>query len=305
MALSRRTLIGAGALGLTAGAAVASAAPPASGVPGAGEPIVIGRRLELHSRIVGGVRSVRLRLPDPERARSGPVTLICVLDAENFFESVCAAAGFVERSRLSRSRAVAVAGVDALPETRTHDLTPTASRARRDGTIDPQAPAEGGGAADYLRLLTREVLPLARERLPEGVRIGRRALFGHSYGGLFTLNVLRTAPYVFDDYVAVDPSLWWDRRRMLTEWVRAAEGALSGDLCGRRLWLGFATKPRRARDGSRPAVTADPLVPELVERLKFSGAEVFRRNFDEETHGTVMPVAIPLAMRALYLRPAV
>ena len=42
-----------------------------------------------------------------------------------------------------------------------------------------------------------------------------RTLIGHSYGGLFTINMLINYKHLFDNYIAIDPSLQWDDQRLL------------------------------------------------------------------------------------------
>lgn len=46
---------------------------------------------------------------------------------------------------------------------------------------------------------------------------GPKVLFGHSYGGLFTLNALFTRPGLFDTFVAASPSIWFNDRSIARE----------------------------------------------------------------------------------------
>jgi hypothetical protein len=43
-------------------------------------------------------------------------------------------------------------------------------------------------------------------------------LIGHSLGGLFVLNTLTMHSDLFDKYVAIDPSLWWNDQQSLKEY---------------------------------------------------------------------------------------
>ncbi|KIW07677.1 uncharacterized protein PV09_01617 [Verruconis gallopava] len=84
---------------------------------------------------------------------------------------------------------------------RGYDLTPP------DGTEkDVFGPV--GGADEMLDFMTNTVFPSVLERFPD-VTFGRRALFGHSYGGLFALHALFKRPRLFDCYIASSPSLYW------------------------------------------------------------------------------------------------
>lgn len=84
---------------------------------------------------------------------------------------------------------------------RTHDLTPAASGAT--AKTFPTA----GGAHVFTDFLVDEVLPRVRSHyrtLPTTI------LAGHSFGGLFALDVAATRPGAFAGIVAMSPSLWWN-----------------------------------------------------------------------------------------------
>jgi len=80
---------------------------------------------------------------------------------------------------------------------------PDGSRPRDDRHPDRQS----GGAADFLERIERHIVP----RVADTVAIDptRRGLWGHSYGGLFTLFALTARPGAFDNYFPTSPSLGW------------------------------------------------------------------------------------------------
>ncbi len=74
---------------------------------------------------------------------------------------------------------------------------------------DPVHPGRlAGGAAQFLDRLTGPLRAAAEEGLP--VDPARRSLWGHSFGGLFTLYALLTRPEAFARFAAISPSIWWD-----------------------------------------------------------------------------------------------
>ncbi|MEI3010865.1 MAG: alpha/beta hydrolase-fold protein [Sutterella seckii] len=192
------------------------------------EPVLLASAATIHSRILEEDRTFLMRVP-PRAQKSAEVpldlTVIYILDAEKHFASAAASAAFFEASRISSLGPVAVVGI--VSTDRTRDFTPTASNARRDGTIDEKAPVLGGGADKFLEFLTTELRDAAEKRLPAGTRVVRRMLIGHSYGGLFTLHALLTHPERFDVYAALDPSLWWTRGRSKSSPVSMAQQAFN------------------------------------------------------------------------------
>lgn len=85
-------------------------------------------------------------------------------------------------------------------ERRALDYTPP--RAERN-----QAGRSHGGADRFLAFINNRLKPEIARRYP--VDADREALFGHSFGGLFVLHVLLSAPDTFERYIAISPSLWW------------------------------------------------------------------------------------------------
>ncbi|MDX2089755.1 MAG: alpha/beta hydrolase-fold protein [Kofleriaceae bacterium] len=46
------------------------------------------------------------------------------------------------------------------------------------------------------------------------------AIIGESAAGLFVLETLLVEPSLFDAYIAVDPSVWWNQQALVTEFAR-------------------------------------------------------------------------------------
>ncbi|MGL9736301.1 MAG: alpha/beta hydrolase-fold protein [Symbiopectobacterium sp.] len=67
----------------------------------------------------------------------------------------------------------------------------------------------GRAVRAFLAFIQHELKPYIRQAF--SVDPKREAFFGHSYGGLFTLNTLFTCrPYLSQYYYASSPSVWWN-----------------------------------------------------------------------------------------------
>jgi uncharacterized protein len=76
-----------------------------------------------------------------------------------------------------------------------------------DAATGDQLSPRFGGAPAFLRFLTEELRPAIAQHYPLDPR--RHTLFGFSYGGLFAVHTLITAPQHFQRYWAASPSLWF------------------------------------------------------------------------------------------------
>lgn len=68
---------------------------------------------------------------------------------------------------------------------------------------------ESGGAEEFHRTLENTIKPFVEARYQ--VDTLKQTLFGHSLGGLFTIYALYTKPGAYQHYIALSPSLWWNR----------------------------------------------------------------------------------------------
>jgi predicted alpha/beta superfamily hydrolase len=125
---------------------------------------------------------------------------------------------------LGRIRPVLVVGV---PNTqRRRDLTgPT--RVSTDSAIAPRV----GGSAAFRRFLRDELVPAVERRYRT---TAERAIVGESLAGLFVVETLLADPTLFTHYVALDPSLWWDRGALVDS---AAPRLAAARFTGRTLHL--------------------------------------------------------------------
>ncbi len=74
-------------------------------------------------------------------------------------------------------------------------------------------PVRIGGTGELLDFIENQLIP----RLDEMVRTNatRRSLFGHSFGGLFTLYALFKRPELFSNWIAASPTIYWEDREIL------------------------------------------------------------------------------------------
>ncbi len=198
-----RALLPAVLLTLQAGAALAAE----------GEPIELGRRYTLRSKVLGEDRGLLVSLP-ASYAQSGSARypVLYVLDGEAQFAHATATAAFLaDAGRAPELIVVGVTNTD-----RTRDLTPpfapTATTNPPDKTLLSKQFPTAGGADRFLEFLVTELQPhIEAKYRTQPYRI----LFGHSFGALFAVHAALTRPESFHAYLGASPSLWWNDRAAL------------------------------------------------------------------------------------------
>lgn len=192
--------------------------------------ITIGQIDSLHSEILDETRNIWVYVPDEAAgAIYGQSTypVLYLLDGPGHFHAVT---GLL--SNLAQIAIVPRMVVVAIPNTdRTRDLTPT----HVDEMFgDSSFVVTSGGGEKFLEFMEKELIPYVEENYPV---TGYRTFVGHSFGGLTAVYALLSQPHLFSNYVAIDPSMWWDDRVLVNETDAVLEG---NTLLGKTLFVGVA-----------------------------------------------------------------
>jgi hypothetical protein len=165
---------------------------------------------------------------------------------------------------------------------------------RRDFTEPTDVEAEraaaphAGGAARFREFLRAELMPAVGTRFPTD---GRDALVGESLAGLFVAATLVDAPELFDDYIALSPSLWWNGRAV----VRRLRDRLPA-LAAVKANVYLATADEADIVGA-----VEEFVGVLRQQLP-QGVALEYHPMPMEHHDTVFRAAAPRALRRLFGR---
>jgi predicted alpha/beta superfamily hydrolase len=168
---------------------------------------------------------------------------------------------------------------------RNYDYTPAING---PDTVDEMTPANrAGGAEAFTALIHDTLLPMLAAEIP--LDPARRALWGHSLGGLFVLHTRFRHPDMFRSYTAASPSLWWYEARAFTD---PPLPPLSP--CHVLLIAGGAEVNRRVIAGR-----AMPPPGETVAALKAMGERLGAETLilPGLNHGPVFTASLPLAVQ--------
>ena len=168
--------------------------------------IQFGQVDSLYSNILEESRKIWVYIPE-SFARIGEnkkYPVLYLLDGDGHYYSV---------SGMIRQLSV-VNGNTILPEmivvaitntNRNRDLTPT--HVDIDFFTGDSISYDSGGGDKFLNFIENELVPYIEKNYPAS---SYRTFVGHSFGGLSVINALTNKPYLFNNYIAIDPSLWWD-----------------------------------------------------------------------------------------------
>lgn len=155
---------------------------------------------QIASTLVGETRTINVWTPPGYAQGTEPLMVMYMPDGgvgEDFPHIANTLSALIQSNRIPPMILVGIENTQ-----RRRDLTgPT--EVEKDKKIAPVV----GGSADFRAFIREELFTEIGRRY----RItDERGIIGESLAGLFIVETLLTAPDMFDYYIAMDPSLWWN-----------------------------------------------------------------------------------------------
>ena len=212
--------------------------------------LVIGKVYSIASKILNENRNIWIYIPasaTDKKYQKQHYPVVYLLDAESHFTSLT---GMIQQlSEVNGNAVLPEMIVVGIPnKNRTRDLTPTNALTGPEGKKYPGFEKSGGGEK-FAAFIGKELIPyIDSVYAPSPLR----TIIGHSFGGLTVMNLLVHHADLFNQYVAIDPSMWWDHRKLLNE-TKAA--IMDKKLDHKSLFVGIANTMNPGMDTAK--VTSD------------------------------------------------
>jgi predicted alpha/beta superfamily hydrolase len=157
--------------------------------------LVIGSIIKIESKILAEERPLWIYLPDKYDDSEDKYPVFYLLDGKYNFHHATGIVQFLSSlSIIPKMIVVAVLNTD-----RNRDFLPT--------RVDDFP--ETAGADKFIEFFKDELIPYIDKTYRT---VPYRILCGHSFGGLFIVYFMLNNPSLFNAYIAVSPSLYWDDR---------------------------------------------------------------------------------------------
>lgn len=244
--------------------------------------IKIGKKYFLHSKVLMEERPYWVYLPGSYDAskKKQCYPVLYLLDGDSHFQPVSGVVQFMS-SAINGSCQIPEMIVVAIPNTnRTRDLTPTHTKIGIAGNEEAFLESSGGGNA-FLKFMRDELFPQIDSKFHT---TQTRILVGHSFGGLLAIHALLTEPEMFQAYIAMDPSLWWDNQ-LLTHIAENKIRAIKK--LSKTLYISSANSPKILNNNPD---TMQKAIREFAKRLDAAQSVSFRfgfQFFEAEDHASV------------------
>ena len=255
----------------------------------------------IHSKILNEDRYIWLHVPETARNLTNKYPVVFVFDAEANFDATKNILDKVSKDPALKSAGdVILVGIGNI-WLRYRDYTPT--HVDPSQWVDASTAKTTGGGEKFVSFIEKELLPYLEKKYPVS---SVRTLIGHSLGGLMVMNILLKHAALFDNYIAIDPSMWWDDNKFLDESVSIL-GSQSFD--NKNLFLAIAneqdkkmTTDQIRKDTSAKTFMIRPsfLLVNLIEKNKQNGLRFQWKFYKDEHHMTVNTPATFDALKSIF-----
>ena len=184
---------------------------------------------------------------------------------------------------------------------RDRDYTPT-PHGSPDAVSDmPGRPVLYGEADGYRRFIAEEVFPFVAGNYRADMH--DKIYAGHSYGGLFGMQILLTDPTMFEHYILGSPSLQFDKKIMFTreQAYAASHKDMPADVF---VAIGSFETIRPGSDNPRYHHENDMVrnaqdMEKLLKSRRYPGLRIHTTIINDEDHLTVFPAIITRGLMAM------
>ena len=253
--------------------------------------IVIGKVDSVYSTILKEQRKIWVYVPNMNgglQSSNQRFPVLYLLDGDAHFNSV---AGMIQQlSQVNGNTIFPEMIVVAIPNTdRTRDLTPTHVDSDPP-MMDSSFSKNSGGGENFAAFLQKELIPhVDSAYLTEPFRV----LVGHSFGGLTVMNILTNHRKMFNAYIAIDPSMWYDKEQFL----KTTQQKIAGQKYeGTSLYVGIAntlTEGMSVEKAKKDTSTSTRHIRSIFAMDKFiksnskNGLKYASKYYGDDDHGSV------------------
>ncbi|WP_299125835.1 alpha/beta hydrolase-fold protein [uncultured Winogradskyella sp.] len=242
-------------------------------------PIIIGESVTFHSKILDEDRTLNIYLPEGYSADSTKVYPAIYLLDGSMNEDFVHISGLVQFGSFSWINMVPesiVIGISNIDRKRDFTYPTTIEQDKKDFPTT-------GASEKFISFIETELQPYIEAQYKIN---NTSTIIGQSLGGLLATEILFKKPELFDNYIIVSPSLWWDNESLLELTPKA-------HISEKKIFVAVG------KEGDIMEKNAKDLY-ETLKTDKKDNTQVYFSFFEELDHGDTLHLAIYDAFNTLF-----
>ena len=254
------------------------------------KPFILGVIEEYQSTILGENRTLNIYLPEGYNGNDTtkyPVIYLLDGSADEDFIHVVGLVQFNTFSWVNRIPKSIVVGIATVDRRRDFTFPTTIAEDKKNYPTT-------GHSDKFISFIENELQPFIAKKYQTN---SEKTIIGQSLGGLLATEILLKKPYLFNNYIIVSPSLWWDDGSILKQ---QSEILTENFAQKTEIYIGVG------KEGLAPCTAPHVMEVDanlLAEKLKLSKSKSMTIHFDylpEEDHATIGHQGISNGFRMIY-----
>ncbi|ABQ05174.1 alpha/beta hydrolase [Flavobacterium johnsoniae] len=254
------------------------------------KPFVLGVIDEIQSKELGENRILNIYLPEgynPKDAEKYPVIYLLDGSANEDFIHISGLVQFNSFewiNQVPKSIVVGIATVD-----RKRDFT-FATTLEKDKKRYPTT----GHSDKFIAFIEKELQPFIDKKYKT---TESKMIIGQSLGGLLSSEILLKKPSLFNKYVIVSPSIWWDNGSILNIDSQILQENFKQPT---EIYIAVGKEGLTPTEIPRVMEVDANLLAEKIQASKSKNIKVFFDYFPNENHGTILHLAVFNSFKFFY-----
>lgn len=244
-------------------------------------PFVLGTVDKIQSIELGENRILNIYLPEGYSSDSAiTYPVIYLLDGsanEDFIHIVGLVQFLTMIKKMPASIVVGIANIDR----------------RRDFTF-PTGIAEDkknypttGSSAKFIAFIEKELQPFVERKYKTN---NSKTIIGQSLGGLLATEILLKEPGLFNNYIIVSPSLWWNNESLLSDAPKLLENQSANAI---KVYISVGTEGKQMEDDAKK-------LAEILETFGKKNLNISFLSLPNESHLTILHNSVYKGFEILY-----
>ena len=239
----------------------------------------IGDKVEINSKILNENRVLNIYLPNnysKESLKKYPVIYLLDGSIDEDFIHISGIVQFGSFSWIKMIPETIVVGISNVDRKRDFTFPTTIKQDQKDFPTS-------GKSEKFINFIENELQPFIDSNYNTN---NTKTIIGQSLGGLLATEVLLKKPYLFDNYIIVSPSLWWNNESLLE--IKPKEYRTK-----KAIYIAVG------KEGEIMERTAKKLYEKLTS-TKTENLKHFYKFFEKQNHGDALHLAVYDAFEKIF-----
>ena len=239
----------------------------------------IGDKIEIKSKILNENRILNIYLPNgysKDSLKTYPVIYLLDGSMDEDFIHIAGIVQFGSFSWINMIPESIVVGISNVDRKRDFTFSTTVEKDKKDFPTT-------GKSENFINFIEKELQPFIDSNYKTN---NTKTIIGQSLGGLLATEILLKKPQLFDNYIIVSPSLWWNNESLLI--IDPKE---------------YQTKKSIYIAVGKEGEVMERTAKELYEKLnikKKGNTELFYKFYEKQNHGDALHLAVYDAFEKIF-----